>query len=102
MSKATVVRYTTRPEAAEENELLIRGVFAELAEQAPEDFRYVAIRLDDGVSFVHIALVDGDNNPLPTFASFREFVSAIDSRCADGPTPANGTVIGNYRKQEGN
>jgi hypothetical protein len=100
MSKATVVRYTTRPDAAEENELLIRGVLAELAEKTPEGLSYVAIRLDDDVSFVHVALIEGDDNPLPTLSSFREFVSAIDARCVDGPTPANGTVIGFYRKQE--
>jgi hypothetical protein len=101
MSRATVVRYTTRPDVTEENERLIRGVFAELEEKAPDGFRYMSVRLDDGVSFVHVALVDGDDNPLSAFASFREFVSAIDSRCAEGPTPANGTVIGNYEKSEG-
>lgn len=101
MSRATVVRYTTKPEAAEENERLIRDVFTELAEKAPDGFRYLSVRLDDGVSFVHVALVEGDDNPLGTFASFREFVSAIDSRCAEGPTPSNGTVIGNYGNREG-
>ena len=100
MSRATVVRYTTKPEAAEENERLIRDVFTELAEKAPDGLRYVSVRLDDGVSFVHVALVEGDDNPLGTFASFREFVSAIETRCAEGPTPANGTVIGNYWNRE--
>ena len=99
MSKATVVRYTTRPEAAEENERLISAVFAQLADEKPDGMRYVAIRLDDGVSFVHVALFDGDDNPLTTLAAFGEFVSAIGTRCADGPSPANGTVIGDYGKR---
>ncbi|MGA3221262.1 MAG: hypothetical protein ABSE77_19665 [Acidimicrobiales bacterium] len=102
MSKATVVCYTTRPEAAEENERLITAVFAQLAEERPDGMRYVAIRLDDGVSFVHVALFDGDDNPLPTLGAFGEFVSAIDTRCADGPSPANGTVIGDYGKRPQN
>jgi len=100
MSSATVVRYTTRPEAAEENERLILGVFAQLADESPGGLRYVAIRLDDGVSFVHVAIFDGDDNPLPGLSSFGEFVSAIGTRCADGPSPANGAVIGDYGREE--
>ena len=102
MSKATVVRYTTRPEAAEENQRLITAVFAQLADERPEGMRYIAIRLDDGVSFVHVALFDGDDNPLPKLGAFGEFVSAIDTRCADGHSPANGTVIGDYEKRPQN
>src|SRR5271169_4761280 len=102
MSEATVVRYTTRPDAAEENERLIKAVFAQLADERPDGMRYVAIRLDDGVSFVHVAVFDGDDNPLPALGAFGEFVSAIDTRCADGPSPANGTVIGDYEKRPQN
>jgi hypothetical protein len=96
MSKATLVRYTTRPDAAEENERLIAAVFAQLAAENPDGVRYVAIRLDDGVSFVHVALFEGDDNPLITLGAFGEFVSGIPARCVDGPSPANGTVIGDY------
>ena len=96
MSHATVVRYTTRPESADENEQLIKAVFTQLAEQMPEGLRYVAIRLDDGVSFMHIAVLDDDNNPLAALPAFGEFVSAISERCTDGPAPVNGTVLGAY------
>jgi hypothetical protein len=102
MSKATVVRYTTRPDAAEENERLIKAVFAQLADERPEGMRYVAIRLDDGVSFVHVAVFDGDDNPLPALGAFGEFVSTIDARCTVGPSPANGTVIGDFGERSGN
>jgi hypothetical protein len=95
-SHATVVRYTTRAESADENEKLIKDVFAQLAEQQPEGLRYVAIRLDDGVSFVHVAVHEDDRNPLAELSTFGEFVSAINERCTDGPTPANGTVAGAY------
>lgn len=97
MSTATIVRYTTRPETSEENERLIKAVFTQLAEERPEGLRYVAVRLDDGVSFVHVALLEGDSNPLQTLAAFSEFVSAISARCSDPPSPVHGTVIGNYR-----
>jgi hypothetical protein len=95
-SHGTVVRYTTRPEAADENEALIKAVFAQLAEQLPGGLRYVAIRLDDGVSFVHVAVHEGDHNPLAALPAFGEFTSAIKERCTEGPTPVNGTVIGSY------
>jgi hypothetical protein len=96
MSQATVVRYATKPGSADENEKLIRAVFAQLTEQQPDGLRYIAIRLDDGASFVHIALLDDDHNPLTALPAFGEFVSAINERCASGPTPANGTVVGAY------
>ena len=96
MSQATVVRYTTKPGFADENEKLIKAVFAQLAEQQPDGLRYVAIRLDDGVSFIHIAVVDDDHNPLTALPAFGEFVSAINERCTSGPAPANGTVVGAY------
>jgi len=97
MSHATVVRYTTKPESADENEKLIKAVFAQLTEQQPEGLRYVAIRLDDGTSFIHIAVLDDDDhNPLTVLPAFGEFVSAINERCTSGPAPANGTVVGAY------
>jgi len=96
MTKAIVVRYTTRPDTADDNEQLIRAVFAQLAQEAPDGLRYVAVRLDDGVGFVHIALLDGDNNPLLTLPAFEAFTSSIAARCMDGPAAAHGTVIGDY------
>ena len=96
MSMTKVIRYTTKPERAEENERLIRNVFAELARQNPEGLRYAAFRLDDGVSFVHVATFDGDTNPLPASAAFGEFQSGVQDRCAEGPTPADATIIGSY------
>jgi hypothetical protein len=96
MSQATVVRYTTKPGSADENEKLIKAVFAQLAERQPDGLSYVAIRLADGVSFIHIAVVDGDHNPLTALPAFGEFVSAIDQRCTSGPAPASGTVVGAY------
>jgi len=95
-SHATVVRYTTRAGSADENEKLIKAVFAQLAEQMPDGLRYVAIRLDDGASFIHVAVLEDDNNPLASLPAFGEFVSAIGERCTDGPTPVNGTVVGAY------
>jgi hypothetical protein len=95
-SHATVVRYTTRAGSADENEKLIKAVFAQLAEQLPKGLRYVAIRLDDGVSFIHVAIHENDHNPLTELPAFGSFASTIKERCTDGPTPVNGTVVGSY------
>ena len=100
MTVAKVIRYKTKPECADENERLIRAVFAELASQNPDGLRYAAFRHDDGVSFLHVAVIDGDENPLTVSAAFGEFQSGIKDRCAEGPAPADATVIGSYRLPE--
>jgi hypothetical protein len=92
-----VIRYKTKPESADENERLIRDVFAELAEQKPEGLHYAAFRLDDGVSFLHVAVIDGETNPLSASAAFGQFQSGIQDRCIDGPTPADAAIVGSYR-----
>jgi hypothetical protein len=97
MTVTKVVRYKTKPEGADENERLIRGVFAELAKQNPEGLRYATFRLDDGVSFLHVAVLDGDDNPLTELAAFREFQSGIKDRCTEPPMAADATVISSYR-----
>lgn len=61
-----------------------------------QGLRYVAIRLNDGVSFVHVAVLDDEHNPLADLPAFGKFVSAISERCTDGPAPASGTVVGTY------
>jgi hypothetical protein len=96
MTMAKVIQYRTKPESADENERLIRDVFAELAKQNPEGLRYAAFRLADQVSFLHVAVIDGDENPLQASAAFGEFQSRIKDRCVEGPTPSDATVIGSF------
>ena len=97
MSVTKVVRYRTSPQDADENERLIRDVFAELAAEQPDGLRYASFRLDDGVSFVHVAVLDSDKNPLSDSAAFASFQSGINDRCADGPVASDATVVGSYR-----
>jgi acyl dehydratase len=97
MTTTKVVRYRTTPEAADENERLVKAVFAELAETTPDGFRYATFRLDDGVSFVHVAVLDGDVNPLASSPAFAAFQAGIGERCVEGPNPADATAIGNFR-----
>ncbi len=97
MPVTKVIRYRTKPESADENERLIREVFEELASQRPEGLRYAAFRLDDRVSFLHIAVLLGDDNPLTRSAAFGRFQSGIGDRCDEGPAPFDAEAIGNFR-----
>ncbi len=97
MTTTKVVRYRTTPERADENERLVRDVFAELADSKPEGLQYATFRLDDGVSFVHVAILEGDDNPLSSSPAFAAFQTDIGARCVESPVPADATAIGNFR-----
>jgi hypothetical protein len=93
-----VVRYKVKPERVEENERLVERVYAELAEAAPEGLRYATFRLDDGVSFVHIASIttaDG-SNPLRAISAFAEFGREIADRCDEPPVVQDSQLVGSY------
>ena len=96
MTVTKIIRYTTRPECADENERLIQAVFAELAHDDPGGLQYAAFRLEDKVSFVHVAVLDGDRNPLTDSAAFAEFQRGIGGRCAQRPAAADAGIIGSY------
>jgi hypothetical protein len=92
-----MVRYQTRPDAADENQRLVEQVFAQLAAEDPGDIRYASFRLADGVSFVHVVVTEDESRPLQGLSAFKEFLSTIDERCVEGPTSSDVTVVGSYR-----
>ena len=97
--RTVIVRYETNPDRADENQRLVENVFAELAERQPDNFRYAALRLEDGVSFVHIVIEtdDGSNSiPLTDIAAFREFQREITDRCTVQPVPSGATIVGSH------
>ena len=96
MSKNVIVRYRTRPEAADENSRLVADVYASLADAKPEGFHYTTYRLADGVTFVHVARLDGPENPLASLPAFAEFQRELASRCVEQPAPSEATVVGSY------
>lgn len=97
MGNTVVVRYTTRADAADENRRLVENVFSELAATKPDGLRYVTFQLADGVTFVHVAMMDGESNPLQEVAAFHEFTRDIGDRCVDPPSVTPATVVGSYR-----
>lgn len=93
-----VVRYTPKADRADENQSLVEAVFAELAAEDPGGVKYATFRLDDG-SFVHIAEIEGEDNPLGRNAAFAEFQKEIGDRCEEGkgPNAQPATLVGSYR-----
>ena len=95
MTRAVVVRYRTRPDAADDNERLIQAVFEELAAAQPGGLRYSAFRVNE-TTFVHTAVFDSDANPLEEVSAFRAFTAGLPGRCEQPPAPEAGRLVGSY------
>ena len=99
MQKRLVTRYATQsPEAADENQRRVEGVFAELAAAKPDNVSYLVLRLADG-SFVHVSFHDhGDDepNPIASTAAFAHFQDDHPSRRAGGVDQQTATLVGAY------
>ena len=95
--RRVMVRYKVTPGRAEENAALVRAVYEELAATNPPGLRYATFRLDDGVSFVHVASVEGDDNPLGEVAAFARFQAGVRDRCAVQPVVTELHEVGSYR-----
>jgi hypothetical protein len=93
-----VVRYRPKADRADENQRLVEAVFAELDAADPGGVRYATLRLADG-TFIHIADVEADPNPLGDIGAFARFQEGIAERCepGEGPNPQAATVVGSYR-----
>jgi hypothetical protein len=99
MMKATVVRYQTKADRADENQQLIEAVFAELEANEPDGFTYKVFRLEDGVSFVHVVIEHDVATPdsLLAVPAFQAFVADIADRCDVAPVAMGATIVGGYR-----
>jgi hypothetical protein len=100
MSKTTMIRYQTRPQAADENRELISRVFEELAERRPSGLSYTALQLANGAGFVHVVTMEGDADPLAGLAAFAAFTKGIADRAEEAPVATAATVIGSYRSDD--
>ena len=95
--RQVMVRYQVKPDRAAENEALVRAVYEELAATAPTGLRYATYRLQDGVSFVHLATVEGEHNPLAETAAFARFQADVGDRCEEPPVVTELHEVGSYR-----
>jgi hypothetical protein len=85
MQRLTVVRYTTKPDHAAENEALSRAVFAQLRSAPPEGVAYALLR--DGNEFIHVFLnLKADESAaLTELPAFKTFQKGIVERCEVPP-----------------
>ncbi|MFN2560362.1 MAG: hypothetical protein ABR571_03555 [Jatrophihabitans sp.] len=96
MREAFVARYRTTAEGAEENQRLVEAVYAELAQSRPEGLQYATFRLDDGVTFVHVAV--GGEGVLPELPAFQEFQRELGARLDGRPLEgSNARLVGRYQ-----
>ena len=55
------------------------------------------LKLDDGVSFVHVASTEPGNNPLADVAAFQAFQADIGERCDEPPVVTELHEVGSFR-----
>ncbi|MBV9666257.1 MAG: hypothetical protein JOZ37_20010 [Actinobacteria bacterium] len=93
-----VVRYKTKPERADENQALVEKVFAELNGMGDTGFSYMSMRLEDGVSFVHVVVEhgSGDTVSLADLPAFQAFTADIAERCDEPAVATGGRVVGSH------
>jgi quinol monooxygenase YgiN len=95
--RQVMVRYRVKPDQVERNELLVRAVYEELHRAEPTGLRYATFRLEDGVSFVHLAESEDAESPLTKLESFQEFQREIKDRCDEQPVVTELSEIGSFR-----
>jgi hypothetical protein len=101
--RRVMVRYRVKPDRVEENEELVRAVYEELGRTKPRGLRYATFKLEDGVSFVHLASVESEDghNPLSELPAFRAFQRGIADRCDEAPAVTGLRTIGSFGLFEG-
>jgi hypothetical protein len=94
-----MVRYKVKPDRAAENERLVRAVYDELEHSRPAGLHYATFQLDDGVSFVHLASIETEDerSPLSEVNAFKAFQKDIGERCDEPPVVTEIREIGSFR-----
>jgi hypothetical protein len=94
-----VTRYaSSSADAADENQRRIEGVFAELAENAPDNVSYIVLRLQDD-SFLHVSFHahgHDDPNPIASLPAFQHFQDGHATRRNGGVDQQQATLVGSY------
>lgn len=85
MQRATIVRYTTKPGRADENEALARAVFTELRSGPRQPLAYALLRHGDDFLHLFLNLAADDADGLVELQSFKAFTAAGGDRWAAPP-----------------
>ena len=96
--RRVMVRYEVKPDRAAENEELVRAVYEELHRTQPDGLRYATFKLDDDVTFVHIAVETGEGDrSLADLEAFQAFTKDIGDRCDVAPVATGLREVGSFR-----
>ncbi len=99
MQKRLITRYRMKsPEAADENQRRIEGVFTELTDTKPDNVTYLVFRLADD-SFLHVSFHghgDDEVNPIASTAAFAHFQDGHSDRREGAVDQQTATLVGAY------
>lgn len=93
--KITIVRYKVKADTVKENEAELKKVVEALEEAKPEDFRFTALKLSDGVSF--IAISQGDVNILHEIEANKYHLAELEKRLDGEIALEEVEEVGSYR-----
>ena len=96
--KKILVRYRIKSDKVAENEQLVKEVYKQLHEKQIEGLRYTTVKLEDGVTFVHIAHHESEqvSKELSSLPAFKKFTENINDRCDEVPLVSSVSIIGAY------
>ena len=94
--RRVMVRYKVKPEQVARNEELVRAVYEELHRVEPGGLRYATFKLPDGVTFIHLADTDGEDNPLTRLGAFKAFQDGVRERCDEPPVVSELSEVGSF------
>ena len=85
MPRLTMVRYTVKPEAAEENVRLSRAVFDEVRTNQPADIAYGLFRQGDEFFHVFLNMAEDCSDAVTALPSFKAFEADMAARVLAAP-----------------
>lgn len=94
--RTVIVRYRLKADRLDEHLRLLGAVLDELARTKPVGLRYGVARTADGLSFTHVAAMEGPGNPLAALPAFQAFTRGVGERCEEAPVATDVSIVGDY------
>jgi hypothetical protein len=96
--KNTVVRYKLWPGRVAENEELVKAVYLQLHELKPAGVHYATFKLQDGVTFQHVASFDTEDAHIVFrgLSAFKTFQADVKDRCEVQPVAVGAELVGSF------
>jgi hypothetical protein len=94
--RTAMVRYKLKAGAVQENETLVKAVFAQVAREKPAGVRYQVFKMADGVSWVHLASTEAEVNAITQMDAFKQYVAGINDRCEEKPAFTQLEIVETY------